>query len=125
MGIGDGGSVGRIGHEHIGEQYLHSLGFPTSVTKLVGSHVAAKRYLTAVDESYYEGLSEASKQSLKVQGGPFEGEELEQFKRDPLKEDMVRLRRWDDGAKVVGVEGSTPRPERYWGMVVECLERAT
>jgi 2-amino-1-hydroxyethylphosphonate dioxygenase (glycine-forming) len=46
------------------------------------------------------------------------------FERDPLMEEMVRLRRWDDGAKVVGVEGSTPRAERYWGMVVECLEGA-
>lgn len=121
MGIA-GESVGRVGHERIGEEYLRSLGFSPSVTKLVGSHVAAKRYLTAVDKTYYEALSSASKQSLKFQGGPFEGKELEEFERDPLKGEMVRLRRWDDGAKVVGVEAVTPRAERYWGMIVGHLE---
>jgi predicted HD phosphohydrolase len=43
MGIA-GESVGRVGHEAIGASYLTSLGFAPSVTKLVGSHVAAKRY---------------------------------------------------------------------------------
>lgn len=47
---------------------------------------------------------------------------MEDFERDPLKGEMVRLRRWDDGAKVEGVEGVTPRAERYWGMIVGHLE---
>jgi len=42
MSIG-GSSVGRIGHEKIGEEYLRSLGFDGSVCDIVGSHVAAKR----------------------------------------------------------------------------------
>jgi predicted HD phosphohydrolase len=42
MGMGDH-SVGRVGHEMIGEEYLKSLGFGERVSKLVGSHVAAKR----------------------------------------------------------------------------------
>lgn len=54
------------------------------------------RYLTAVDASYYDGFFEASKQSLRFQGGPFEGEELKKFERDPLREEMVMMRRWDD-----------------------------
>jgi hypothetical protein len=46
MQIGiSGKSVGRVGHEAIGEQYLRSLGFGEKVCKLVGSHVAAKRYV--------------------------------------------------------------------------------
>ncbi|KUJ18467.1 uncharacterized protein LY89DRAFT_642787 [Mollisia scopiformis] len=117
------GSVGRVGHEMIGEEYLKNLGFGEKVWKLVGSHVAAKRYLTAIDTSYYDGLSEASKQSLKFQGGPFQGEELEQFMRHPLSEDMVKLRKWDDRAKVVGIEGSTPRVEVYRDMMVKHLEK--
>lgn len=40
---GDAGNVGRIGHETIGAQYLHSLGFSETVCRLVNSHVAAKR----------------------------------------------------------------------------------
>jgi predicted HD phosphohydrolase len=36
-------SVGRVGHEVIGEEYLKGLGFGERVSRLVGSHVAAKR----------------------------------------------------------------------------------
>lgn len=79
--------------------------------------------MTAIDTSYYDGLSEASKQSLKFQGGPFEGEELERFKSHPLSDEMVRLRRWDDGAKVVGIEQITPRVEAYKGMIVGHLKK--
>lgn len=39
----DDSSVGRIGHEKIGEEYLCSLGFTERICRLVGSHVAAKR----------------------------------------------------------------------------------
>lgn len=42
MSIG-GSSVGRIGHEKIGEEYLRNLGFGKIVCDLVGSHVATKR----------------------------------------------------------------------------------
>jgi putative nucleotidyltransferase with HDIG domain len=44
MSISGEGSVGRVGHEMIGEEYLRSLGFEEKVCRLVGSHVAAKRY---------------------------------------------------------------------------------
>lgn len=44
MGMGDH-SVGRVGHESIGEEYLKGLGFGEKVSRLVGSHVAAKRYI--------------------------------------------------------------------------------
>ena len=77
----------------------------------------ATRYLTAVDASYYGGLSEASKQSLRYQGGPFQGEELEDFEQDPLKDEMVKLRKWDDQAKVVGIESETPRAATYRNMI--------
>jgi predicted HD phosphohydrolase len=145
MGMGDH-SVGRVGHETIGEEYLKGLGFGERVSRLVGSHVAAKRYtqpalqifvlfkrsvqvsdhvsryLTAVDASYYDGLSEASKQSLRFQGGPFQGEDLQAFERDPLKDEMVKLRKWDDQAKIVGIQSETPRAEMYRDMIVRHLE---
>lgn len=78
-------------------------------------------YLTAIDPSYYSALSEASKQSLKFQGGPFEGKDLEVFEQDPLRDEMVSLRRWDDEAKVAGIED--PRAEVYRGMIQRHLER--
>lgn len=80
------------------------------------------RYLTAVDSSYYDGLSEASKQSLRFQGGPFAGEELDLFEMDPLKDEMVKLRKWDDRAKIVGIKETTPRAEAYRVMVQKHLE---
>lgn len=122
----DSVSVGRVGHETIGEHYLRSLGFGETVCRLVGSHVAAKRYLTAIDPAYYAALSAASKKSLKFQGGPFEGMELEAFMMDPLSEDMIRLRRWDDGAKVVGIADVTPRVGAYEALIEKHLkERET
>jgi 2-amino-1-hydroxyethylphosphonate dioxygenase (glycine-forming) len=42
MSMGDH-SVGRVGHERIGEEFLRGLGFGNHVSRLVGSHVAAKR----------------------------------------------------------------------------------
>lgn len=36
-------NVGRVGHEAIGAAYLRSLGFSETVSRLVNSHVAAKR----------------------------------------------------------------------------------
>ena len=41
-------NVGRVGHERIGSEFLHSLGFNPSVCQLVESHVAAKRYSLSV-----------------------------------------------------------------------------
>ena len=63
----DGVFVGRQSHEVLGEKYLRALGFSETVCELVGAHVMAKRYLTAVDQGYYEGLSRSSKATLKFQ----------------------------------------------------------
>ena len=98
------GGVGRVGHERIGEEYLLRLGFSQKVGALVGSHVAAKRYLCATDPSYYDSLSEASKKSMVFQGGIMKGEELDEWASNPWCSEMCQLRRWDDGAKVVDLE---------------------
>lgn len=118
----DPASVGRVGHEVIGEHYLRYLGFGENVCRLVGSHVAAKRYLTAIDPAYYAALSAASKKSLQFQGGPFKEKELESFMTDPLSKDMIRLRRWDDGAKIVGIVEETPRAGEYVALIEEHLK---
>ncbi|CZT21213.1 uncharacterized protein RCC_07075 [Ramularia collo-cygni] len=99
-----GGDVGRVGHERIGEEYLLRLGFSKKVGSLVGSHVAAKRYLCATDAAYYDTLSEASKKSLIFQGGPMKDDELAEWATSPWCEEMCQLRKWDDAAKVVGLQ---------------------
>ena len=63
----DGKFVGRASHEVLGETYLRQLGFGEKVCELVGAHVLAKRYLTAVEGGYWEGLSKSSKTTLKYQ----------------------------------------------------------
>jgi phosphonate degradation associated HDIG domain protein len=77
--------------------------FPPAVFEPVRMHVAAKRYLCSVEESYYDQLSPPSITSLELQGGPMSDEEVEAFRRSPHWEAAVELRRWDDTAKVEGL----------------------
>lgn len=63
----DGTYVGRASHELLGEKYLRDIGYSEKITQLVGAHVMAKRYLTAVDKTYYDGLSDSSKKTLVFQ----------------------------------------------------------
>lgn len=74
--------------------------FPPGLTAPVALHVAAKRYLVATDPSYAATLSQASIQSLRVQGGSMNAEEVAEFRQRRYAEDACRLRRWDDAAKV-------------------------
>lgn len=107
-----GKSVGRIGHELIGEKYLRENGWPEEVAALVGAHVMAKRYL-AMQPEYFNSLSNASRSSLKGQGGPFSEEEAEHLRTtDLMLARKVALRRFDDGAKVVGKQTRTL--EQWW-----------
>lgn len=85
-------------HEEIAANYLAAW-FPESVTEPIRMHVPAKRYLCAVDENYFSGLSPASVQSLNVQGGIFTDAEAAAFIAQPHATAAVELRRWDDLAK--------------------------
>lgn len=78
--------------------------FGPEVVEPIRMHVDAKRYLCATEKGYLESLSPASLQSLELQGGPFTPEEAREFERQPYFEEGIRLRRWDDLAKVEGLE---------------------
>ncbi len=93
-------------HEALGRWFLEK-SFPPAVTEPVRLHVAAKRYLCAVDPAYRTGLSAASEQSLQLQGGPMTAEEVAAFEREAFHEAATRLRRWDDAAKVPGLPTPT------------------
>lgn len=90
-------------HETSGAEVLEPF-FPKSVTQPIELHVAAKRYLCAVNESYFSRLSAASVQSLNVQGGPMNQDEVEAFREHEFYEDALRLRVWDDEGKVAGMQ---------------------
>lgn len=85
--------------------------FPKSVTECVRHHVPAKRYLCATDPDYFARLSEASVLTLKLQGGPMDAEEVAAFRQLPELNDIVRVRVWDDEAKVAGRK--TPPFDHY------------
>jgi len=95
----DRGVDGR--HEQVGAMWLARF-FPAAVTEPIRLHVAAKRYLCAVDGDYQHGLSAASIRSLALQGGPMSGKEVQEFEASPYAREGARLRRWDDLAKVAG-----------------------
>jgi phosphonate degradation associated HDIG domain protein len=97
-------------HEMLGFEWLEDR-FPESVSIPVRNHVAAKRYLCAVDASYFGRLSPASVVSLSLQGGRMSKEEQLQFETSPFFNESLQLRRWDDEAKVPGM--ATPSLEYY------------
>ena len=90
-------------HERIGQKYLRRW-FGPDVTEPVALHVAAKRYLCAAEPDYRAALSPASERSLMLQGGPFTPSEMTAFLQGPYSEAAIALRRWDDGAKVPGID---------------------
>jgi phosphonate degradation associated HDIG domain protein len=85
--------------------------FGDAIAEPIRMHVAAKRYLCAVEPAYLDHLSEASILSLKLQGGPYSQEEIAAFERSPHAEDAVRLRRYDDFGKIPGLD--VPGLEHY------------
>ena len=105
-------------HEEVGATYLQPY-FIERLTEPVRLHVPAKRYLCTTDAAYYDGLSRASKRSFRLQGGPMSAAEQAEFERNPHAPDAVRLRRWDDLAKVKGLR--TRGLERYREAVQSCL----
>ena len=97
-------------HEEAGTRVLERF-LPSTVTDCVRHHVAAKRYLCAIDPGYFGRLSEASVLTLKLQGGPMTATEIEAFRELPNLDDILQVRIWDDQAKVAGV--ATPSFAHY------------
>lgn len=83
--------------EHAANLLRHVL--PEAVWQPIRLHVAAKRYLCAVDADYQAALSPASQQSLALQGGAFDSREADAFLRAPYARDALTLRRLDDLGK--------------------------
>jgi phosphonate degradation associated HDIG domain protein len=104
-------------HENLGAAWIKGR-FPLSVLEPVRLHVASKRYLCAVEPGYLEALSEPSRVSLQLQGGPMSAEECEAFREGEFFESAIRLRRWDDEAKIAGLE--TP-PLSYFLRHIEAV----
>jgi predicted HD phosphohydrolase len=72
------------------------------VAELVGLHIDAKRYLVATDGAYRAVLSPASIETLALQGGDMNADEIARFERFAHWRDALRLRRADEAAKTPG-----------------------
>src|SRR5687768_17121089 len=92
---------GVADHEGLGGNYLREKGFSIEMSRLVESHVNAKRYLTYKYPEYYEKLSEASRVTLQKQGGVMTYQEAAVFETDPLFQLYIKIREWDDKAKLM------------------------
>ena len=84
-------------HESVGYEFLKKY-FIKDVVEPIKYHVKAKRYLTR-DKEYFQILSEASKVSLKLQGGIMDNKEAKEFEGSEFFEDSIKLRKFDEEAK--------------------------
>ena len=100
-------------HEEIGSKWLAQR-FPPAVSEPVRLHVPAKRYLCAIDATYFSKLSSASVVTLKLQGGPMSSDEVARFESEPYFSDAVKVRQWDDQGKVAGLTTPTLANYREW-----------
>jgi phosphonate degradation associated HDIG domain protein len=100
-------------HQYIALPFLRGL-FAPAVLEPIRLHVDAKRCLCAVDAGYRDTLSPASRRSLELQGGVYTQPEAQRFMAQPFAAEAVRLRRYDDLAKVPGQ--TTPPLAHYMRM---------
>ena len=106
-------------HEQVGHDFLVQW-FGPEVTEPVRLHVAAKRFLCATEADYLAKLSADSVLSLALQGGKMSAAETAAFCALPHWQDAIRLRRYDEAAKVKDLP--TP-PSRYFlPFVAACLK---
>ena len=105
-------------HEDVGAAWL-ARHFGPEVTEPIALHVAAKRYLCAVDDGYRNRLSPASIITLGLQGGPMDAAEVVAFESRPFHREAVRLRHWDDQGKLGGF--SAPGFDTYRPLIASLL----
>ena len=97
-------------HEQLGAAWLAEY-FGPEVVEPIRLHVAAKRYLCAVDSDYFSKLSPPSIQSLELQGGPMSKTQAAHFELHPHFAAAIQLRRFDDQAKIPNLP--TPPLEHF------------
>ena len=108
-------------HEQIGAGYL-ARGFGPEVSEPIRLHVAAKRYRVAVDPTYACRLSDASQQSLALQGGPMKPDEIKVFLADPHAGAAQKLRNYDEAGK--DLEAEVAGFETYGDLLRDLIREA-
>ncbi len=116
--IADRGIDGK--HEAVGAAFL-AKHFVEDVVGPVALHVDAKRFLVATEADYAAKLSPASVQSMALQGGVMSDAEAKEFAAKKHCAGAVRVRRWDEEAKIVGLK--VPPVSSYRGVLEASLRR--
>ncbi|HET7728487.1 MAG TPA: HD domain-containing protein [Usitatibacter sp.] len=104
-------------HQFFAIPFLRPL-FPAAVIEPIRLHVDAKRALCALETGYHAALSADSVRSLALQGGIFSSAQAEAFLARPFAREAMRVRRWDDAAKVPGA--ATPPLAHYLEVGARC-----
>ena len=89
-------------HEDLGFDFLKNY-FVPEVSQPIKLHVLAKRYLCR-NNAYYNILSDASKISLKIQGGIMSDVEAQKFTSSKFFNDAIMLRKFDDDGKIPNIK---------------------
>ena len=110
-------------HEYVALPFLRDL-FDDAVLQPIRLHVDAKRYLCARGHAsndgvingaqYWANLSADSKRSLELQGGTFSDAEAQRFISQPHADGAVKVRVWDDLAKVANA--ATPSLDHFMAL---------
>lgn len=85
-------------HEDVGAKCLAPY-FPKQIIDAIALHVQAKRYMCAIKPKYHGQLSQASQDTLAVQGGPMDAQEIAAFELEPFYKDALQVRLFDDLGK--------------------------
>jgi 2-amino-1-hydroxyethylphosphonate dioxygenase (glycine-forming) len=92
-------NLGNINHEKLGAAWLKERGFSELTIQVVENHVDAKRYLCYKNPVYIHSLSDSSRVTLLLQGGPMTDEEAMIFEQNQYFSEIIQIRKWDDLAK--------------------------
>ncbi len=106
-------------HEFVANAWIKKH-FGPEVADPIRLHVVAKRYLCTKDPTYEKTLSPTSLKSFRDQGGKMDAEEISQFETEPFFREALKLRQWDDLAKVK--DKQTPPIDYFIPVLESCFK---
>jgi predicted HD phosphohydrolase len=105
-------------HAQVGADLVAPL-FGPRIAHLIGSHVAAKRFLVATDATYRAQLSPRSIETLALQGEELDELAIARMHHDPDLIAILSLRRADERAK--DPHAKPPTLESWRDLLEDCL----